>query len=416
MNKFCIYSILLNLCFISAAINAKAENDVDWTSFSFEIQNPLPVKRDDLICIKDSDVRFDINNKQGYVVNINGQLVDSQITQCFHDNDDLGLAFLYPLNANESQTVNVFIKSGSSIIATSKPKTSAELLVRVGGSWQGNKLHGGNYISVDEYTVPKDHEIGNKLFKYEGVGWESEQVAYRYYFDERGAIDIFGKQKNGLVLNEVGIDGDDYHVLDDWGMDILKVGPSLGLGGIAAWHENKLIGANNFSDLSVKIAAGNLRSSIAFNYQNWLVDDEKRDLNLTLSISANSLLTHVKAETSAQVEQFATGIVKHGVEQLHLIDKTGTWSYLATWGKQSLNNDYLGMAIIFKTKQLSMLSDDKYNEISVFKPLKQPLYYYLAAHWDKSVGGAKNKEQYIKQLQQSLAQLNNPVIVKNNIN
>lgn len=413
MKKNSILSIFLGLSLLSTAVNAIEKNDVEWSSYQFVIHNPLTVKRDDLICIKQSDVAFEVNNRNAYVASINGQLIDSQISRCFSDNDDLGLAILYPLNALESQAVKVSVKEGTKVMSASAPKTNAELQVRVGGKWQDDKLIDGGYVSVNNYSVPQDHKIGNKLFKYEGVGWESEQVAYRYYFDERGAIDIFGKQKNGLVLADIGIDGDDYHVLDDWGMDILKVGPSLGLGGIAAWHENKIFGANNFSDLSVNITAGQLVSKLHFTYQNWQVgDNAKGELQLSLSIEANSLLTRVKAETSSDIKQFATGIVKHDVEKIHHVTKNGAWSYLATWGNQSLNNDDLGMAIIFKTSQLAQLTDDKYNEIAVFNPAKAPVYYYLSAHWARTVNGPKSKSEYVEQLEQTLARLNHPVLIK----
>ena len=37
-------------------------------------------------------------------------------------------------------------------------------------------------------TLPPEHKIGDKLFKYEGFGWESDRIAYRFYFDQRGLV------------------------------------------------------------------------------------------------------------------------------------------------------------------------------------------------------------------------------------
>ena len=36
--------------------------------------------------------------------------------------------------------------------------------------------------------------------RYEGLGWESDQTAWRIYFDKRNAIDMFGKRRPGLYL------------------------------------------------------------------------------------------------------------------------------------------------------------------------------------------------------------------------
>src|ERR1017187_5000909 len=37
--------------------------------------------------------------------------------------------------------------------------------------------------------------------RYEGLGWESEDIAWRIYFDKRNAIDIYGKRRPGLYLD-----------------------------------------------------------------------------------------------------------------------------------------------------------------------------------------------------------------------
>ena len=53
-------------------------------------------------------------------------------------------------------------------------------------------------------------------------------------------MDIFGKIIPDMVLSQVGVDGyESYHEMSDWGMDILKVGKSLGLGSIAFWNGTK---------------------------------------------------------------------------------------------------------------------------------------------------------------------------------
>ena len=37
--------------------------------------------------------------------------------------------------------------------------------------------------------------------RYEGLGWESEEAAWRIYCDQRNAIDLFGKRRPGLYLD-----------------------------------------------------------------------------------------------------------------------------------------------------------------------------------------------------------------------
>ena len=281
----------------------------------------------------------------------------------------------------------------------------AELAVRRGGvPGEDGKLQGGEYVPVEFMQLPEDHQIGNRLFKYEGPGWESEQVAYRLYFDERAAIDIFGKTKPQLVLPEVGQDGTDYHALSDWGMDILKVGPSLGLGGVGLWHQGKLEGVHEFSGASLEVFNQADASGVHVRYSGWSAADNQRDLDMTMSIAPGSRLTQVLAESESSVETWATGIVRHGLEPVVSRGESGEWGYLATWGAQSLANDNLGMAIFFRSDDLQQITDDEYNHLVLLKGGKQARYQFSAVWRDSDV---QNREQFIAYLEQTATTLTN---------
>ena len=89
------------------------------------------------------------------------------------------------------------------------------------------RFRGNKFVNVTQLRVPAIHTDHDALFKYEGPGWESEKVGYRFYLDWRNATDIFGKKNNKLILDQVGTHDtvakdDSYHSMQDWGMDILK--------------------------------------------------------------------------------------------------------------------------------------------------------------------------------------------------
>jgi len=67
--------------------------------------------------------------------------------------------------------------------------------------------------------------------RYEGLGWESEQVAFRIYFDKRNAIDLYGKRRPGLYLDLFSTPEYIYHLESPYGRDIFDVGDSIGLAG-----------------------------------------------------------------------------------------------------------------------------------------------------------------------------------------
>lgn len=85
------------------------------------------------------------------------------------------------------------------------------------GNW---KKIGDVYQAVDDDDGP-GLKRGQSGYRFDGAGWESELVGYRIYLDERNAVDIQGKRKQGLYWNSIGSSGVDYQQDADWGMDVL---------------------------------------------------------------------------------------------------------------------------------------------------------------------------------------------------
>src|SRR5882724_11752389 len=85
----------------------------------------------------------------------------------------------------------------------------------------------------------------NALFsrKIEGLGWESERVAFRVYFDSRNAIDIYGKRRPSLQLELYASPDYAYHEESPEGRDIFKVGDAIGVGSVASWVQGKIVKA-----------------------------------------------------------------------------------------------------------------------------------------------------------------------------
>ena len=89
--------------------------------------------------------------------------------------------------------------------------------------------------------------------KIEGLGWESERVAFRVYFDSRNAIDLYGKRRPTLQLAMYASPDYTYHDESPEGRDIYKVGDAIGIGSVAA-----LVGGHVIKVADVKIANGDL--------------------------------------------------------------------------------------------------------------------------------------------------------------
>ena len=86
-----------------------------------------------------------------------------------------------------------------------------------------------------------NHARTGEVYQMEGPAWETDLVGFRNYLDQRNGMDIFGKLTGEMVLDSVGVAGrQSYHDPDDWGMDVLKVGTSLGAGSIGYMYSDSI--------------------------------------------------------------------------------------------------------------------------------------------------------------------------------
>lgn len=311
------------------------------------------------------------------------------------------------LAANESKTIELRTVETQ---PTFTKRTQAELSHKVGGTWDDRVYVGGDFQNVNELRVPDEHTDHSFFVRYEGPGWESDKVGYRFYLDWRDASDIFGKTTTDMVLQDVGQDGfDSYHELSDWGMDVLKVGESLGIGTVAKWHNGKAERVAITDSVFCKIALnGPVESLIRTTYYGWEIADQKTDLLSELSIAAGSRLTKHDVTLSNSLDSLCTGIVK--LDSTILLQNTEeAWGYLATWGKQSLNNDMLGMAVLFKTTDLLKQAEDTHSQVVVLKPTDNKLSYYFLAAWEKEPSGITTQAAFEAYLTSVVKELSNPV-------
>lgn len=294
-------------------------------------------------------------------------------------------------------------------------RTYAEISHKIGGKFVGKNYEGGfSWIKTNYLRKPDEYTDHSYYIKYEGPGWESDKVAFRYYLDWRNGIDVFGKKTPGIVLPTVGVeDYEKYHHLADWGMDNMKVGKSLGLGSIAIWNGIKAIRVEKTDSIIAYVKAdGKIRSQVATTYYGWDVNGVKCNLNSLISIDAGSRASHVELKTDKNIPNFATGIFKDQNGELILPEKSdGEWSYIATFGKQSLNGDLQGLVVFYRTKQLQKMTEDELNHVILLTPQNGYVDYYIMPVWELDWEPVADKITFQKCIEEVLNRLNNPAVV-----
>lgn len=310
------------------------------------------------------------------------------------------LRFVYSFAPGEKLRAEVREDPVAAAAQAYPKRTQAEISVKDGGQWVEEKYVGGTFRNVERLDPPAWHTDHNAYIRYEGPGWESDKVGYRFYLDWRNGFDIFAKKTPVMVLQEVGQDGfDSYHEEAAWGMDILKVGEAVGCGGYGWWDGEKVIRVSRTYNLSAEVAAnGPVASGLRVNYEGWDYGKGKVDLRVGLAIGAGSRLTHVSLETSAYMTNLVAGIVKHpGTEVLQgpMEIPSASWTWLATWGQQTLFKDDLGMVVFFRKGDAFGVQEDALNHVVVLKPGEdRRVEYAFGAAWAGEPGGLATKEAF----------------------
>lgn len=336
-------------------------------------------------------------------------------------------------------------------------RTQAEMAVKVGGEWKPREKDpklkeyvGGTFQNVQQFTPPPEHTDHSYLIRYEGPGIESDKVGYRIYLDERNGFDIFGKKTPEPVLGRVGLDGyESYHHMADWGMDILKVGLTLGAGGFGSYDGKKIGLVSSVKGWDARVVEnGPVYSSFGIKYKQWEVRGKRLDVSANFSMQAGSRRVHTRITLSDGLPELAVGVVKHEGTEL-LVGSANIpgkgYTYVGSWGKQSLNGDQLGMAVLFERGALvvppakptagaasagskgsaggmardrtapATLAPDKVavldepeNYAVLLEPVGTEVTYDFLAAWEGEPGGIKSRDEFQKYLEREAEVLGMP--------
>ena len=273
-----------------------------------------------------------------------------------------------------------------------------------------------------EYTIEKNQYnfdspsrafTGMYVKGFEGPGWESDRLAFRLYWDERNAMDVFCKRKPVLGLAEYAKPEVNYHTETPWGMDVLKVGQALGAGGFGIWVDGAVQKVSK-TDRDYKVVVnGPLRAIIDLQYTNWVVGERKFDLLVRMSMIAGQKWSTAELWLTPQdkepAPEFVTGVVKH--DETTLL-QSREYGFVGRWGLQALGpgevpkGSHLGLGVVVNPQHIVSIGEDDVNSYIRFKGVTPPksgasqpsntIYgcYKSHASWIHEPGGATSPESY----------------------
>jgi len=375
----------------------------------------VAIRRDELSSVPEGDF-------YPLILNEHADTIPAQLDDLDGDGRWDELFFLMNLSANAEETVNLrWIRSPLEF----EKRTSVRFGVR---------------SSMDTIVQPALSDIfypnqlpwimGYQPYQTDGPSWENDKVGFRHYLDGRNSKDVFGKKVSymspeNVGINDKGITEDNYHVMADWGRDILSVGNSVGIGGIALMIGDRLarIGVTqsdtmgNVESTAFRILSeGPVRSVINFRYNNWKPLDRDYDVEETTSIwpGMYAYQNSVRFSGLRGDEKAMVGLVNINTDKpVTEIKATDKWVILLTHDKQTYNKEWwLGLALILpadayighmKAPETGNICSTYLAELKINNDIA--VNYFAVACWELSDEGFTKSDyfqEYVKDLVRQL--------------
>ena len=378
------------------------------------VDKPISIGKK-LLSLNDSLVRYPLVLSQT-------DTIPSQLNDTDMDGQWDELFFVADFMPKESKAITL-------IWTANEPIYEARTSVRFGKRTSADKaVQPATNETMLANELPKS--LGYQQYQTDGPSWENDRVGFRHYLDGRNAKDLFGKKTSSMSPEDVGLDAagaveDNYHVMEDWGRDILAVGNSVGLGGYALINETEFMrlgvtvedSINNVEKTTFHIdVEGPVNSIISYGYNNWKPNNRTYSVKETTSIwpGIYGFKNTVSVSGLTGDEDLAVGLVNINTDHsLGVLDENSKYVVLYTHDKQTYNKEWwLGMALILpKDKYLGFTQAPKTGPLSnsFLAKLKiednQPVSYYAIAGWELSDEKFSNETYFTDYLKKLTGQL-----------
>ena len=141
-----------------------------------KITNPSSMERSEVLSLELPE------GVDGNEVILGDKVIPSEFVDLDNDgvNDEVNLF----VELEPSSSKELVIRTVESPIETDK-LTQAEISIKQGGEWTDEEYVGGEFVNLDFLKVPDQHTDHTYFIRYEGPGWESDKMGYRFYLDWR---------------------------------------------------------------------------------------------------------------------------------------------------------------------------------------------------------------------------------------
>ena len=259
--------------------------------------------------------------------------------------------------------------------------------------YEGTKMR--HCYPITEWKTTDEKEDVYHSLHHHGVAVESEQMAYRIYFDKKQTIDPYCKRKPQLELAQSYWYPNDSLLAAGYGDDILRVSGTVGVGSVKYWNGKKHAHIENIVERSQRIVKQTRnKATIEVAVKGWQVPLNNSQLDDFSQLSTlNSQLVNLSVQytmkaghrdmrcdvtLSEAVEGLCTGVqtipAKGGKDTVTIVLPNGV--LLASWGTDWPVNDSakyaketVGLAVFIPHPYAGTPVHDKQNNLCLLKTI-----------------------------------------------
>ena len=235
---------------------------------------------------------------------------------------------------------------------------------------------------ITEWSSTDEKEDVYHSLHHHGVAIESEQMAYRIYFDKKQTIDPYCKRAPQLELAQSYWYPNDSLLADGYGDDILRVSGTVGVGSVKYWNGKKQVHIEHIASRSQRIVSqSRTKAAIEVAVKGWQTEGRTADMTTRYTMQAGHRDMRCDVYVSEPIKGLCTGvqtIPAKGPDDksqiTHVQLENGV--LLASWGTDWPVNDSakyaketVGLGVFIPKEYAGELVHDKSNNLCLLNVL-----------------------------------------------
>ncbi len=255
-----------------------------------------------------------------------------------------------------------------------------------------------------------------------GIAFESEQMAYRIYFDKKHTIDVYAKRTPRLELEQSLWYPNDAQLADHFGDDVLRVSGAIGVGAVKPWDGSKMQHIEQWQSRTERIVERSAERVVQeIEVQGWQIEDKIVDMRVRYTLYAGHRDAEVEVFLSEPLNNLVTGVQRLPLKsQPETTDTTDIRcsreliqdDLLGSWGMDwpvedtvKYHKEIVGLGVYVPQQYVQDNVEDKRNIMLRFKPLTYMKFYITVVAQKEDNPPAHNQREFFDFLQVWRAEL-----------